>query len=97
MISEKMHIRLMRDDLALQKLLERLELLWYSKNTPMFHRFYFLKYLYSAMIKNVEELILNEEKIIKEERHAFANAFKAINAREACLRQLKRQLTDLSV
>jgi hypothetical protein len=97
MISEKMHIRLMRDDLALQKLLERLELLWYSKNTPVFHRFYFLKYLYSAMIKNVEELILNEEKIIKEERHAFSNSFKAINAREACLRQLKRQLTDLSV
>lgn len=33
------------------------------------------------MVKNVEDLILNEEKIIKEEKHAFAHAFKAINAR----------------
>ena len=34
---------------------------------------------------------------MKEEQHIYYSIFRAVNAREACLRQLRRSLADLTV
>lgn len=57
MMSEKLHIRVIRDDLSLDKSLDRLEMLWYSKSIPHFHRYYFEKLAYSTFVKILEPLI----------------------------------------
>ena len=95
--SERVHIRILRDDIDLDKHLSRLELLWHNRNIPFFHRFYFLKYIFTTYFKNLSQLITNEEKLMKEEQHIYYSIFRAVNAREACLRQLRRSLADLTV
>lgn len=55
--SERMHIRILRDDIDLDKHLSRLELLWHNRNIPYFHRYYFLKYIFTTYFKNLEQLV----------------------------------------
>lgn len=56
-----------------------------------------MKYIFTTYFKNLDQLISAEEKLIKEEQHIYFSIFRAINAREACLRQLRRTLAELSV
>jgi len=53
MMSEKVHLRILRDDIDLDKYLGKLETLWHNRNIPYFHRYYFLKYLFTAYFKNI--------------------------------------------
>ena len=69
--------------------------MWHNKNWPPFHRYYFLKYLYTSSVKNVPEALAKEESLIRHEQHIYLPVFKSINAREACLRQIKKQLANL--
>lgn len=95
-VSEKLHIRILRDDIDLDKLLGRLELLWHNRNLPFFHRYYVEKYLFTAYIKNIGPSIEKEEELIKTEQHIYYPLFKSINARQACLRSLKKLLAELN-
>lgn len=95
MMSEKNHIRVLRDDIDLDKQLSKLEVLWHNRNIPYFHRYYFLKFLLSCYLKNILPAISREEELIKSEQHIYFTLFRSINAREACLRNLKRLLAEL--
>lgn len=67
MISEKNHIRVLRDDIDLDKQLGKLEILWHNRNLPYFHRYYFLKFLLSCYLKNILPSIQREEELIRKE------------------------------
>lgn len=86
----------MRDDIDLDKKLGKLELLWHTRNIPFFHRYYVDKYLFTSYMKNIDALLENQIKLISEETHIYYNIFRTINAREACLRQLKKHLAELA-
>lgn len=43
--------------MALDRMLEGLEVFWQNRNVPLFHRYYFEKYMHSAHIKGVVELM----------------------------------------
>jgi len=62
-----MHLRILRDDIDLDKQLAKLETLWYNRNTPYFHRYYFLKVLYTCYFKDIQANILKEEQLIRSE------------------------------
>lgn len=80
-MSERVHIRILRDDIDLDKKLSRLELVWHHHSTPYFHRYYFIKYIFTTYFKNLDKLISTEEKLIKEEQHIYYSISRAINAR----------------
>lgn len=56
-----------------------------------------MKYIFTTYFKNLPQLISNEEKLIREEQHIYYSIFRAINARESCLRQLRKGLAELSI
>ena len=91
-----MHIRILRDDIDLDKQLTKLELLWHNRNIPYFHRYYFIKFLLTCYFKNIQPSLLKEEQLIRSEQHIYFPLFKSINAREACLRNLKKQIAELT-
>lgn len=95
-MSEKIHLRILRDDVDLDKKLSSLEILWHNRNIPFFHRYYFLKCLYTAYMHAIPAALIREEELIRNEQHPYYTLFKSINAREACLRNLKKHLADLS-
>lgn len=64
-MSEKLHIRVLRFDIDVDKDLYRLEALWEALQIPYFHRYYFESFLYTTFYKNIESLLLNEEKMCR--------------------------------
>jgi hypothetical protein len=52
-MSEKLHIRILRFDIDLDKDLYRLEGLWDSLQIPYFHRYYFENFIYTAYHKSI--------------------------------------------
>ena len=76
-----MHLRILRDDIDLDKQFGKLEVLWHNRNTPYFHRYYFLKFMYTCYFKNIQPNIVREEELIRSEQHIYFTLFRSINAR----------------
>lgn len=96
-MSEKLHIRVLRFDLDLDKELYRLEALWDALQIPYFHRYYFQSALYTAYYKNIPTVMANEERLMRGETHIYYAIARGLAAREACLRNLKIKLAELLV
>jgi hypothetical protein len=59
-MSEKLHIRIMKFDIDLDKDLHRIEALWDALQIPYFHRYYFESFIHTTFYKNIGSLIINE-------------------------------------
>jgi hypothetical protein len=60
-MTEKLHLRILRDDIDLDKQLTKLELVWHNRNIPFFHRYYFEKFIFTAYLQNIAPAIIKEE------------------------------------
>jgi hypothetical protein len=89
------HIRILRDDIELDKQLAKVETVWHNRNIPYFHRYYFLKMMHSSYLKSIPHSLSEEEQLVRSEQHIYYSLFRSIQAREACLRNLKKHIADL--
>jgi hypothetical protein len=95
-LSEKLHQRILREDVEGDRALNKLETLWESRKIEPFHRYYFEKYVFSTYVQNVHALVKREDSLIRHEQHIYFSILRAIWAREACMNHLSRSLKQLS-
>jgi len=70
--------------------LYKLEQLWLGKRIPEFYSYYFLKFCYANKPSRLQEAVFEEQANMSKENDSYTVIRKAIEAREACLSNLRR-------
>jgi hypothetical protein len=71
----------------------RVENEWLRKKMPDFYCYYFLKFAYANSYARMHEIFLGEVENMAREKDSYAVVKKTIEAREACLSNLRRMLS----
>lgn len=95
-MSEKTHLRVVKYSVELDRLFYTLESLYSEKGVPVFHRYYFLKVLYSSPLQTLEGHLEKEMLLLGRKEHVLFRLERAVQARESCLHNLRRKLLELS-
>ncbi len=84
-----------RKQLTLDSDLYRVENEWLRKKMPDFYSYYFLKFAYANSYSRMHELFLAEIENMSRDKDSYNVIKKTIEAREACLSNLRRMLSGI--
>lgn len=102
-VSEKLHTDMnkyrvaeLRKNVILDSEVYKLEHQWAAKKVPEFYCYYFLKFVYANKPARLQDIVFEELANMGRENDSYTVLRKAIEAREACLSNLRREAVDLT-